>query len=118
MLSINPEYADRILSGEKIYEFRKTRCRKNTDKIIIYSTKPVGLVVGEADIAEIFAGSPEEVRKIVCGQSSGYEDSFDEYYKNSKLAVVYKLSNALKYDVPRQLEEYSVKKPPRSFVYL
>jgi len=53
LLSINPQYVARILSGEKKYEYRKFRCRKNVDKIIIYSTAPIKRVVAEVDVSEI-----------------------------------------------------------------
>ena len=41
LLSINPEYAEKIMDGSKKFEFRKRKCKRRVDKIIIYSTSPV-----------------------------------------------------------------------------
>ena len=49
LLSINPEHVENIMNGNKLYEFRKKACKRHVDKIIIYSTTPVMMVVGEAD---------------------------------------------------------------------
>lgn len=39
MLSIKPEYVDRILKGEKTYEFRRRIFRRHdVDTIVIYSS--------------------------------------------------------------------------------
>lgn len=64
ILSIRPEYVDRILSGEKKYEFRKRIFkREDVDTIVIYSTSPCCRVVAEASIAEIIQDSPERIWK-------------------------------------------------------
>ena len=42
LLSINPEYVTSILQGDKLYEYRKFRCRDDVDKIVIYE-KPLTL---------------------------------------------------------------------------
>lgn len=34
LLSINPEYVKSILEGEKVYEYRKFRCREDVNKIV------------------------------------------------------------------------------------
>lgn len=54
LLSIKPEYAQKIFAGEKKYEYRKRIFKRNdVDMIVVYVTKPVGKVVGEFEIAEI-----------------------------------------------------------------
>ena len=47
LLSIKPEYANKIMSGEKKFEYRKAAPQKNVDTILIYSTKPQGIILGE-----------------------------------------------------------------------
>lgn len=46
LLSINPIHVENILNGTKSYEFRKRACKKQVDRILIYSTNPVMKVVG------------------------------------------------------------------------
>lgn len=64
LLSINPEHVENILSGIKRYEFRKVRCRSDVDKMLIYSTAPVMMVVGEAEIVSIIEDEPEIVWEL------------------------------------------------------
>lgn len=58
LLSINPQYVASIIKGSKLYEYRKSRCRSDVDKIIIYATAPQKQVVGEAEIEEILEDDP------------------------------------------------------------
>ena len=41
LLPIKPEYANKIVDQTKLYEYRKSICKRNIDKIVIYSTSPV-----------------------------------------------------------------------------
>ena len=61
LLSIKPEFVERIMDGSKIYEFRKRKCSKDINGIIIYSTAPVKKVVAEAEVSGILEGTPEQV---------------------------------------------------------
>ncbi len=61
LLSIRPEFVDRIFDGAKSFEFRKSRCRQDVDTILIYCTSPVKKVVGSAHVRNIIVDSPEMV---------------------------------------------------------
>ena len=61
LLSIKPEYVEKILAGSKKYEFRKFRCRVDVDTIIIYSTSPIKQVVAEVEMLEVVEGDVAEV---------------------------------------------------------
>lgn len=118
LLSINPEYVGRIMSGEKKYEFRKNLCKRKVDKIIIYSTSPVMKVVGEAEVEDILVDEPKKIWSIT-KEASGIEQSFfDEYYEGRKQAIAYKLKHVVEYDKPKMLEEYGINLAPQSFCYL
>ena len=47
VLPIKPEYADKILNGQKKYEYRKNICTDNIEKIYVYATSPVKAIIGE-----------------------------------------------------------------------
>lgn len=118
LLSINPEYVGRIMCGEKKYEFRKNICKKEVDKIIIYSTSPVMKVVGEADVEDILVDEPEKIWNIT-KEASGVEQAFfDKYYEGRKQAVAYKLNNIVEYEKPKLLKDYGINAAPQSFCYL
>lgn len=53
LLSIKPEYAYKIFSGEKKFEYRKIIFKKKIKSVIVYATKPVGKIIGEFEIEDI-----------------------------------------------------------------
>lgn len=51
LLSIQPEYAEKILNGTKRFEYRKAVTRNESVRtVVIYATMPVGKVVGEFEV--------------------------------------------------------------------
>ena len=118
LLSINPQYVDRIMNGEKQYEFRKSLCKRKVDKIIIYSTSPIMKVVGEADVEDIIVDKPRTVWGKTKKYSGIKRQFFEEYYKGRNQAVAYKLTHIIRYEEPKELIDYGIKSPPQSFCYL
>jgi len=118
LISINPEHVENIFNGSKKYEYRKIRCKQDIDKIIIYSTYPIMKVVGEAKVEEILEDSPEKIWNITEKDSGINRKFFDKYYENREKAVAYKLTNIIKYDLPKELSSYGIKFAPQSFVYV
>lgn len=118
LLSINPEYVEKIFSGEKEFEFRKNRCKSDADKMVIYCTSPVMKVIGEADIIEIIEGSPSAVWKKTRTKSGITKAFYDSYYAGRTKSVAYKLANVKKYKSPRTLDSFGISTAPQSFVYL
>ena len=97
LLSINPEHVENIMNGEKLYEFRKIKCKEKVDKILIYSTSPVMKVVGEADVVDVIVNSPELVWNVTAKHSGITKNFFDAYFQNRDRAVAYKLGKIIKY---------------------
>lgn len=118
LLSINPEHVENIFNGSKEYEFRKIKCKKDVDKIIIYSTAPVMKVVGEAKVERIIEGNPSEVWEQTKKKSGIDESFYFDYYKDKAKAVAYKLFEVVKYTVPKELSSFGLSNAPQSFVYL
>ena len=61
LISIKPEFVNKILANEKLYEFRKSIFKQKVDKIFIYSTYPVKKIVGYFEASEIICKSPQEL---------------------------------------------------------
>ena len=118
LLSIKPEYAQRIIDGTKEFEFRTRQCREDITKIIFYSTAPESKVVGEAEIERIISGAPSTVWELTKQAAGIPRKFFREYYKGRHLAVAYKLINVIAYDEPKLLEDYGINHVPQSFIYL
>jgi len=118
LLSINPRFVKSILSGEKLYEYRKFRCREDIEKIIIYATAPEKKVVGEAFVSDIIEGSVSDVWNRTKEYSGVSEKLFFDYYCGKRNAVAYKLNKVIKYDTPLELEDLGVERAPQSYRYI
>lgn len=118
LLSINPEHVENILNGTKQYEFRKVRCRSNIDKMLIYSTSPVMMVVGEAEIIDVIEDEPEEVWQITFNLAGITKRFFDQYFEGKEKAVAYQLGEVKRYTEPLKLSHFGINFAPQSFVYI
>jgi predicted transcriptional regulator len=62
LLSVKPEFAERLLRGEKTIEIRRRfHPRWRGSRIAIYASSPERALVGEATIGTVKAASPEEI---------------------------------------------------------
>lgn len=118
LLSIKPEYAQRIIDGTKQFEFRTRRCREDITKIIFYSTVPESTVVGEAEIEEVLVGAPSTIWEKTKHAAGIPRSFFRQYYKGRPQAVAYKLKNVIAYDTPKALSDYGITHVPQSFIYI
>ncbi len=127
LLSIKPEYADKIFSGEKKFEFRK-RVFKNIEvqTIVVYSTMPVGMIIGEFSIKNIHRDSPKSIWKKTKRFSGVNEHFFYEYYDGIAIAIAIEVDNPIlykepinPYKEPINLKDKGVKfTAPQSFMYI
>lgn len=118
LLSINPQHVENIMQGKKIYEFRKTQCKRKVDKIVIYSTSPIMKVIGEADVEDVLIGKPGQIWRITRKKSGIKKDFFDSYYKDKSQAIAYKLCNIIRYEEPKMLIDLGITCAPQSFQYI
>ena len=118
LLSINPEYAERILIGSKKYEFRKKLANKPVNKILIYSTTPIMKVVGEVEVVKTISSSPSALWEHTKKFAGISRDKFRKYFKGCKVAYAYELGKVIQYNPPKGLYDFNVGLPPQSFIYL
>ena len=119
LLSIKPEFAERIFNGSKKYEFRKA-IFKNPDvkTIIVYASSPVQRVIGEFDIETILMDTPKALWKTTQDSSGISKDLFFEYFSNRDVGFAIKVKETRRYQKPQSLrDEYDVA-PPQSFCYV
>lgn len=120
MLSIKPEYVEKILSGEKCYEFRR-RVFKRTDidTIVIYSTSPQQRVVAEVEVVGILESDPEDIWNKTHDKAGISHKKFMAYFDGTDVAYAIELGLVNRYPHPRALSSYAeVSAPPQSFVYV
>lgn len=118
LLSINPEYIERIFSGSKKYEFRKRLAHRAIDKILMYSTAPIMKVVGEVQIVKTISASPTALWECTKKFAGISRDKYRKYFKGCKIAYAYQLGQVIRYDPPKELSEFDIRLPPQSFIYL
>ena len=118
LLPINPEHVENILNGSKRYEFRRVKCKRKIDKILIYATHPVKLIVGEVSVLDVIEDSKERVWEATSEFSGISEEFFKEYFIDKQQAVAYKLGNVQPFKNPITLDSLGVKFPPQSFMYV
>ena len=118
IFSLKPAWAEKILSGEKKVEFRKSVCTESVDRILLYETSPVRKIMGEVCVDVIISGAPEEVWEKLGDKAAMTKREYDRYYLKRNRAVAYCLSHPVRYERGRNLEEYGIASAPRSFVYV
>lgn len=120
LLSIKPEYANKILDGEKRYEFRKSIPKANGVKtVVIYATKPVGMVVGEFDIDEVIFEAPGELWTLTSEHSGISRQFFYEYFRDKDMAYAIKVRKPRRYKEPLTLKSVlGSEVAPQSFCYI
>ena len=118
LMSIKPIYVEKILSGEKCYEYRKTTPKKKVSKIIIYSTYPVKKVVGEVSVKNILILEKEELWNRTKDKSGTSKEFYDSYFKDKSIGIAYELGEIKIYNPYKELKELGINFVPQSFIYL
>lgn len=118
LLSINPEYVERILQGSKKYEYRKRLAKESVDKIYIYSTFPVMKVVGTVEVLDRLEYSPSALWEKTKASAGISRAKYRKYFQNCKSAFAYKLGEVTVFETPRELSDFGITAAPQSFVYI
>jgi predicted transcriptional regulator len=119
LLSIRPEFVDKIFSGEKLYEYRKAIFRQNVSKVIIYCTKPIGMIVGEFEVDGVIEDCPETIWKKTRKYSGVKKEFYTRYFEGRNKGYAIKIGSKIRYDIP--VDPYKDRKaffPPQSFSYI
>lgn len=119
LLSIKPEFAERIFDGSKKYEFRKA-VFKNSDitTVVVYASSPIQRVIGEFEIETIISDSPEKLWKKTKQFAGIEEEFFNEYFADREMGFAIKIKTTKRYKEALCLREHFNVTPPQSFLYL
>ena len=118
IISIHPCHIEKIFSGEKLYEFRKT-IAPGVQNLIIYATAPIKQIVAVIEVDSIITGIPHEIWQITKNQSGLTEDSFMLYFNDRNIANAIKFKKVYKLESPKSLTIFdNVRSAPQSYVYV
>lgn len=118
LISIKPEYVEKIIDGKKKFEYRTKAAKEDIGKILIYETSPKKKIVAEAIIEEVLFSTPIKLWQKTSKHSGISKQDYFRYFKNRKKAFAYKLGKINVFEKPQTLKEYGLKTPPQSFVYI
>lgn len=119
LLSIKPEYADKIFNGTKLYEFRKSIFKnRNIKTVVVYASSPVQKVIGEFEIEEIIYEPIELLWKKAKTHGGVKKDFFFEYFAEKDSGFAIKIKNTILYEQGKNLKQEYNLSPPQNFVYL
>lgn len=119
LLSIKPEFAERIFNGSKKYEFRRS-IFKNPDvkTVVVYASSPVQQVIGEFEIETVLRDSPKILWKKTKEHSGITEEFFFAYFSEREEGFAIKVKKTRRFRKPRCLRSSYDVSPPQSFCYV
>lgn len=119
LLSIKPEFAERIFNGTKKFEFRRSIFKNgNIKTVVVYASSPTQKVIGEFEIEEILKEDLSTLWKLTQDFAGIEEDYFYEYFGTKETGFAIKIKKAKRYKIPKCLKEDFNLTPPQSFLYL
>ena len=118
LLAIKPEYVTKIFNQTKKYEFRRKIPRNIVNIVVVYATEPEHKIIGEFEVMEVLSMKPTPLWEMTKDSAGITRAKFREYFRDCKTAYAYRIGNINLYKNPKSLEEFGIKQPPQSFVYL
>ena len=119
LLSIKPEFAQKIFDGSKKFEFRRNIFKNpNIKTIVVYASSPVQKIIGEFEIEKIINANLEDLWNQTKNHSGISKDYFLQYFSDKQYGFAIQIKNTKKYDTPRCIKKDLKLSPPQSFLYL
>lgn len=119
LLSIKPEFAEKIFTGEKKFEYRRVIFKKTgITTILVYVTAPVSKIIGEFKINNVISDKPANLWHKTKEFSGISEEFFNRYFEDKEMGYAIQVGETEKYDQPVSLQEEYNMVPPQSFAYV
>lgn len=118
LLSIQPQFADKIFNHTKKYEYRKVIFSTDIKKVYVYSSSPVCKIIGYFIIDEIVQGSPSTVWRKTSKYGGITREYFDDYFDKHDTAYAIKIKSV--HLLKKPIEPKTIIKnfrPPQNFMY-
>ena len=117
LLSVKPEYIDKIFNGAKSFEYRRKLPQKPISAIVLYATDPIQKIVGEVEVISIISASPTALWEQTKHSAGISRAKYRKYFQKCKTANAFVLGTTTKYQVPKMLSDYGINSAPQSFQY-
>lgn len=121
-MSIKPKWANLIFDGKKKIEVRKTQPKRiegRAFKVYLYVTGDVKKVIGECECYDIYTMMLKgyELWSFDKKDTCLTDEELREYANGGSL-YGWPLRNVKKYDNPKTLADFGMKRPPQSWCYV
>lgn len=118
LLSIKPEYANKIFDGQKHYEYRKRIPKKEVSKIVVYSSAPEQAVIGEIKVIKTLKMKPTKLWNSTKANAGISRSKYRKYFSGCTMAYAFVIGSSEKYPTSKSLADFNIHSAPQSFVYL
>lgn len=120
LLSIKPEFAEKIFDGTKRFEFRKSIfLNRGVSTVVVYVTRPVGRILGEFDVSEIFCAAPSDLWDLTKEFSGISKEFFDSYFEGRTKSFALAVGEVRRYPAPLDPDDLIDNfTPPQSYMYV
>ena len=118
LLSIKPEFAEKIFSGSKLYEFRRIIFKRAVTTVVVYVTAPVGMVLGEFTVEKVLHEEVERLWDQTSSHAGIERDFFLSYFAEKEKGYAIKIGEVTRYQKPLPLRATYGVGAPQSFLYL
>lgn len=119
LISIKPQYARKIILGEKVYEFRRKAPKALPLNLFIYSTSPDKLIIGIGVVNEIIEDDLTSLWER-CSVGAGInKEIFMAYFSGLSKGNALIIDKIIKFDKPIDPKDiFADFAPPQSYYYL
>lgn len=119
LLSIKPEFAEKIFNGTKKYEFRRSIFKNpNIQTVIVYASSPVKMIIGEFNIEAIIKDDLEFLWHKTKKHAGINKEFFLSYFRDKKEGFAIEIHDFKKYSQPLNLYQEYKMVAPQSFAYI
>ncbi len=105
LLSIKPEYANKIFDGQKHYEYRKRIPKKEVSKIVVYSSAPEQAVIGEFDVVKTLKMKPTPLWNSTKANAGISRSKYRKYFSGCTTAYAFVIGSFKKYPTSKSLAD-------------
>lgn len=119
LISIHPEHVANILSGAKVFEYRKVMPIRDISYLVLYCTAPVKRIVAVVEVVGRLEGPPSRIWSDTAYGAGITRKFYRDYFSGQNSAGSFTLGNVYELSEPLELAKLSsCKAPPQSFCYL
>lgn len=117
ILPIHPSHVEKILSGEKQYEYRK-RIPDNLRFIVVYSTAPISKITALIEVAEVIKDCPDTLWNITHVHGGISKEFFEKYFAKQNLSYAIKIKKVFKIEPEQPICLLGNIRAPQSYIYI